>query len=204
MGMTMLLAICILLVIGSLIMTLIAMAKMELLKAQNEHMAQEMGLLKNDYQKLILAWGGPSKSKNPAPQSSPSPAKEHPNTQEDGLLENAYKFQALLESYAEDHKGLYPDSLHTFENHVNSEEMNYYVNHPFTQEEVLLVSEAHCLDITVKPINEGIPENQGFLLYQANPDTENQISNYTLAAFDEMGLLLKRNGEVFTLSKVTD
>ena len=59
-----------------------------------------------------------------------------------------------------------------------------------------------CMDITTVPADEGLIENVGKLLFQANSDDEGNVNDYTIAAFDNDGLLIRGDdGNIFTVTK---
>lgn len=195
--MTLLLAICLLLVMGCLLMTLSALTQLEKLKTQNKLMAREFKLFRDEYQKL-------TQGIRPAPASKKAPLSESPGelTPEEQLKANAYQLQTVIERFSFAHKGHYPMSVADLQNFLNQENHTESVFHPYLEKEVPLLGEENCLDITLDPVDEGLEENKGKLLYQANADENNEITDYAIAAFDGQGILLRaKDKQVFTLSK---
>lgn len=211
--MSILLAICLLLVMASLIMTLSSSTRIDELNKQNQLLQREIERLRKDYAHLLQQFQmiEPHVSQAtvpaaPAPSQTASLRSEdlavlNPREKQEYLKQQAFELQALLEAYALQNQGEYPHSLQSLARFV--ERMNkqiWYIN-PYTLQRNPLTSEDSCLDITHDAVDEGLQEHAGKLLYQAHFDDQDRASNYTVAVFDEQGILLRQeDGSLFTLS----
>lgn len=197
--MNILLGICLLLVMVSLIMALNSMTRLERLKHQNELMQKELLLLKQEYlqlqERMILSQGSPRS----ATASSPRPAEAEAEDPKSILQEQMQLLQAVLEAYRQQHEGRFPRDLISLARFADRQDLQKMVENPYTHTRNPLVSEDVCLDITHDPADEGLPEYAGRLLFQAHLGPQDQALGYTLAAFDEKGMLLKdTRNEVLT------
>lgn len=200
-----LLFICLFLVMLSLIMTLVAMARLEVLRKQNDLLERQLQQLLGDYQHLQAQVEAVPESRTPAQQAELAPVMSADANPEQNpvlvLRQQLRRVQEVLGHYAERHQGQYPANLGTLVQFANRQNLQQVVANPYTGARNPLISEDVCLDITHDPADEGLSEQAGKLLYQAQLDEAGRAHSYTLAAFDQAGLLLKEdNGEVITLN----
>ncbi|PIQ24766.1 hypothetical protein COW36_23635 [bacterium (Candidatus Blackallbacteria) CG17_big_fil_post_rev_8_21_14_2_50_48_46] len=209
-----LLALCLLLVMGSLILTLSSSARVDTLNKQNELLRREMEHLRKEYHQLaeqvqLIEGGSVSVLKQSASDISAAGALLQADELKllsarekmELVKQEAYRLQGLVEAYALQNSGEFPQTLDDLKRFVQRKgSQDWYLN-PYTTQKNLLISEDSCLDITHDAVDEGLLEHAGKLLYQAHFDEEEHISNYTIAVFDELGVLLRReDGSLFTLS----
>lgn len=200
--MNILLAICLLLVMLSMILALNAVTRLERIRLQHDLMQKELHQMRQEYTQLqerLLA----------AAVQAAAPARNEPEVQtasvqlspEESLQEQLKMFQSVVEAYRRQHAGRFPGSLETLMTFANRQGLQKTIDNPYTHARNPLISEDVCLDITYDPADEGLPEYAGRILFQANFGPRAQVIGYTLAAFDANGLLLKRDdGEVLTLT----
>lgn len=198
------LGICLLLVMASLILALFAATRLDLLKRQNELMQREISLLRQEYQRLqeqVRAF--PQIETSPAPESAsradkPPIASTEPEAE---LRAQMQQLEKLLQTYAQENEGLYPPSVMMLRRFADRQGHQRIVENPYTHRRNPLVSEDVCLDISRQPVDEGLAEHAGRLLFQARLDPQGEGRGFTLAAFDGQGVLLKNpDGSVLTLS----
>jgi len=189
------------LVIVCFLLVLNSTAELEKLRIQNKQLSDQMTKFRNDYDNLLKSFQ-PSSSE----QSSPEPEKEATGSLTERekiqiVKNNAYKIQNITEGYAYDHGGFYPADLKALDTYATSTYMNEVVNNPYNNKQAYVTDPSICIDISVLPADEGIAENAGKLLFQANPNEDNKITTYTIAALDGEGFLIKDEGDnIFTLS----
>lgn len=214
MAMSLLLALCLLLVMGSLIMTLSSSARVDELNKQNQLMQREMEQLRKEYVQLVqqvqMIEPGISRAVPASGLSAPAPAPAlrseelallNTREKQELLKQQAFQFQALLEAFALQNQGEYPDSLNRLQRFLERTGSHEWYFNPYTSQRNPLTSEDSCLDITHDAVDEGLPEHAGKLLYQAHFDEEGRVRNYSVAVFDEQGVLLRQDdGSLFTLS----
>lgn len=210
MGLSLLLALCLILVMGSLIMTLSSSARVDNLHQQNELLRKEMEHLRKEYSQLVQQVqhieGGGSFKPRLAGSAADTPVAASvsplsPLEKLKMLKQQAYQLQSLVEAFALHNQGEYPDSLANLERFADRQGIQEWVTNPYTEERNPLTSEGACLDITHDAVDEGQPKHAGKLLYQAHFDESDRIHNYTVAVFDELGVLLRREDDsLFTLS----
>jgi hypothetical protein len=212
MALNLLLALCLVLVMGSLIMTLSSSARVDDLGQQNALLRREMEQLHKEYAQLLLQVQqidsfAPAKLKTAVLASEPpiaklvDPSGLSAREKIELLKQQAYQLQSLIEAFALQNQGDYPESLYSLQRFAERQEVQEWAVNPYTQQRNPLTSEDACLDITHDAVDEGQSEHAGKLLYQAHFDDADRIHNYTLAAFDELGVLLRReDGSLFTLS----
>lgn len=196
------LAVCLILVVISLIMTLNAMTRLEILRKQNDLLSQHMQKLQSEHNNLLSQTQ--AKEWNVGveiPTTEQSDDKTTELSPEALLQQQMEAFQTVLSAYATNHAGKYPTGLSSLIDFANRHGFQQVVNNPYTEGHNPLVSEDLCLDITHDPADEGLSEHAGRLLYQAHLDPDGEAISYTLAAFDQQGFLIKdKQGEVLTLN----
>lgn len=209
-----------LLTVVSLFMTLSSSAKLDKLKRQNNQMREQLDKLKSEYESLIKRLksveSDPTKKPTSAAKTAtaaggngastqsvaPAATKMSEQDQLELVKSNAYRLQAILEGYAMEQHGTYPGSLDSLDSYANQTFTNEVVTNPFLNKQAYITDGDMCLDITTVPADEGIPENAGKLLFQANTDDEGKVADYTIACFDGDGLLVRNNdGNIFTISR---
>ncbi|MGE3726704.1 MAG: hypothetical protein AB7I41_14185 [Candidatus Sericytochromatia bacterium] len=211
MALTLLLALCLILVMGSLIMTLSSSSRVDNLSQQNELLRKEMEHLRKEYTQLVqqvqqMDGFALPKTKLAGPASGTAAAPSLPTGLSAAdklklLKQQAYQFQSLVEAFSLQNQGEYPETLVSLQRFAERQGVQEWVVNPYTEERNPLTSEGACLDITHDAVDEGQSEHAGKLLYQAHFDESDRIHNYTVAAFDELGVLLRReDGSLFTLS----
>lgn len=211
MALTFLLALCLILVMGSLIMTLSSSSRVDNLSQQNELLRKEMEHLRKEYSQLVQqvqqmdSFGTP-KTKLASAVSSPATAAPVSSGLSASdklklLKQQAYQLQSLVEAFSMQNQGEYPETLANLQRFAERQGIQEWVVNPYTEERNPLTSDGACLDITHDAVDEGQSDHAGKLLYQAHFEESDRIHNYTVAAFDELGVLLRReDGSLFTLS----
>jgi hypothetical protein len=112
---------------------------------------------------------------------------------------NARSLQTVVEGFALDHGGTYPGSLKELEAYAVANAANIPVTNPFTGVAGFITDGDLSLDISETAVDEGVTQNAGKLLYQANVSGD-QVNGYMIAALDGQGFLLKESdGVPFTL-----
>lgn len=199
--MAILVVVCLLLVIVSLLMVLNAMTRLDLLRRHNESMQKELAALRQDYQHLQAQFF-PGPDPLASRQQPEPPAEEDPReTAREQLLNQMFAYQKVLERYAHKQAGRYPSCLEYLINYAENQGLQQKVRNPYSGLYVPLFSPEAALDITHDPADEGLAEYAGRILYQAQLNPEGVALGYTLAAFDDKGMLLKSaEGEIITLS----
>ena len=207
--MTIFVFILLLLVIICFVLILNSSAEIEKVRTQNKQLLDQMTKLRSDYETLLKTiTSQPAPPSNPnAPQgeSADSASKAVKLMSEKEKLQvvknNAYKIQNILEGYAYDHGGYYSPDLKSLDNYATNTYMNEVVTNPYTNKQAYVTDTSMCIDISLVPADEGITENKGKLLFQANPNEEGKVASYTIAALNGDGFLIKDdNDNVFTLS----
>lgn len=196
------LGICLLLVMASLILALFATTRLDLLKRQNELMQREISQLRQEYQRLqeqVQAFPQPEAA-SAAPPSRSEPTSPPPEP-EAALQDQLAQLAQLVQTYAAENEGQYPQSIAMLRRFADRQGHQRIVENPYTHRRNPLVSEDVCLDISRQPVDEGLAEHAGRLLFQARLDSQGEGRGFTLAAFDAQGLLLKNpDGTALTLS----
>lgn len=191
-------------------------AEIEKLRQQNRQITEQLLKMKENYQNLLNAIkeAGLEISKKSVENGSKEEKLEVTQTQvvspavskEEKInivKENAQKLQGIVEGYAFDHDGYYPPDLKTLDEYASSTYMNEVITNPFTGKQAYATDQSVCIDITKEAIDEGLKENAGKLLFQANPDDNGKITSYAIAALDSEGMLIREDdGEtIFTITK---
>lgn len=213
-----------LLTMGSLILTLISSSQLDKLKQQNGQMKAQIDQLKKEYNGLFQrlkemesqvaeedgdenpAVAGAATVFGAAPAAKTKQRTTNLDTMSDNdkleiVKANAYRLQSVTENFSLQNGGRYPDSLGELEQYANATATNEVLTNPFSRNKGPVASAMMSLDITVNPADEGNIENAGKLLFQANSDDEGNVTDYTIAAFDQDALLLRNDeGNVFTLT----
>lgn len=204
--MSLVLALCFLLVIASLILALNAMTRLESLRQENSRMFSEIQQLRRDYTQLQdqLKPAEPVsiKAAEPVAESAESPAAPAPAAPEDpeqSLRQALKQVAQVLQAYQKAHQGRYPGDLDSLIRFANRRNLQQDFKNPYTLARNPLFSEDVLLNITHEPVDEGLSEFAGRLLYQARLNPAREAIAYTLAAFDGAGKLLESAGEVYTL-----
>lgn len=202
----MLLAICLVVMLISVFMVLNALQQMETLRQQNTVFQSELLQLQKAHQQL-LAQLYPPETPPKALQEDEAEAKAQIKAEAEeeaarAVQEDLQRVQKLLEKHYLQ-QGYYPESVSVLTQFAEQQQMTPSRHNPYTGLHGPLFSEDTLLDITHEPVDEGLGEFSGRLLYQAHLDSEGRGVGYTLAAFDGEGLLLKHeSGEVLTLEHI--
>lgn len=204
--MSLVLALCFLLVIASLILALNAMTRLESLRQENSRMLSEIQQLRRDYTQLQEQLNPPETSpKATEPEataeakSAPPPNFPEPKDPEQTLKQALSQMEHVLQAYQKAHQGRFPNDLESLIRFANRRNLQQDFENPYTQARNPLISEDVLLNITHEPVDEGLSEFAGRLLYQAQLNPAREATGYTLAAFDGAGKLLQSAGEVYTL-----
>lgn len=200
---SLLLALCLILVIASMLIALNATSRLDLLRRHNDSMQSELSQLRSDYQELqaLLAPSGQAEAET-TPEAEPDPEKPPEIRAREQLMQYVQDLGAGLAKYAERNAGLFPANLDNLSRFAESRGLNNSAQNPFSGLHGRLFSADTILDITHEPADEGLSEYAGKILYQAQLNPEGQASDYTLAAFDGAGFLLKTaDGEILARSK---
>ncbi len=206
--MLMLLGVCLLVMLGSIFVVLNALQQMDALRKQNTVFQTELKQLQQAHQQLLqqlypAATPAESEAKSALEAEQAAKAEAKAEARDEALAslkEDLFQVQRLLEKH---HLklGYYPDSVSVLMQFAEQQQNTPSRHNPYTGLYAPLFSEKTLLDITHDPVDEGLSEYAGRLLYQAHLEPEGRGSGYTLAAFDEAGLLLKdASGEVLTLN----
>jgi hypothetical protein len=213
-----LIGILMLLCIGSFILIVTGAAELEKLRSQNRYLVEQISRIRIEQTELIKALQAA-----PAPVAAvaavAAPANGAPAAlaaadsatlvaEPAGVLDeatlkklkgNARSLQTVVEGFALDHAGAYPGSLKELEAYAVANAANIPVTNPFTGMAGFITDPDLSLDISDTAVDEGISQNAGKLLYQANAMGD-QVSGYMIAALDGQGFLLKESdGVPFTL-----
>ncbi|MBF2054164.1 MAG: hypothetical protein IGS03_11995 [Candidatus Sericytochromatia bacterium] len=210
--MSLVLALCFLLVIASLILALNAMTRLETLRQENSRMLSEIQQLRQDYTQLqeqLTPSKTPGSSKDDerpsevraaaiaASEPAPSEARQPEQILKQALTQVAH----VLNTYQKAHQGLFPAALDSLIHFANRRNLQQDFENPYTGARNPLISEDVLLNITHEPVDEGLSEFAGRLLYQAQLNPAREATGYMLAAFDGQGRLLQQNQQVYTLSE---
>jgi len=208
--MSIMLAICLLLVIATLILALNAWTRLDGLRHENRLMHDQITQLRQEYEQLQIRLlsappapaGAEAKAESQSrPAESVAAEPEASLSPEQVIYQQMQQVEAVLQAYQREHRGDYPSSLESLIRFANRHNLQQTVTNPYTQARNPLLSEDVLLDITHDPADEGLAEYAGRLLYQARLSSDERALGYTLAAFDSQGSLLKAaSGEVRTLS----
>jgi hypothetical protein len=223
--MYLLIGILMLLVIGSFILIITGAAELEKLRSQNRYLVEQMARIRTEQSDLLKALQQAATAVEtpvpavvgaaeavaagevvpPAlPAAPPAPAEPEPaGPIDDATLKkmkgNARSLQTVVEGFALDHAGTYPASLKELEAYAVANAANIPVTNPFTGMAGFITDADLSLDISDTAVDEGIVQNAGKLLYQANM-VGDQVTGYMIAALDGQGFLLKESdGVPFTL-----
>lgn len=206
--MFLLLGVCLLVMLGSIFVVLNALQQMDALRKQNTVFQTELKQLQQAHQQLLqqlypAASADASEGKTALQAEQAAKAEAQAEARDEALeamKEDLFQVQRLLEKH---HLklGYYPDSVSVLMHFAEQQQNTPSRHNPYTGMYAPLFSEKTLLDITHDPVDEGLQEYAGRLLYQAHLEPEGRGSGYTLAAFDDAGLLLKdATGEVLTLN----
>ena len=206
--MILLLGVCLIVMLVSVFFVLNALNQMETLRKQNTVFQKELTQLQQAHQQLLqqLYPAEDPVSEGRAALEAEQAAREQVNNEArdealETMKEDLFRVQKLLEKH---HLklGYYPDSVDAINRFAEQQQQTPSRHNPYTGMHSPLFDEKTLMDITHDPVDEGLSEYAGRLLYQAHLDPEGRGSGYTLAAFDEEGLLLKTpEGEVLTLEQ---
>ncbi|MBC7545468.1 MAG: hypothetical protein H7338_22295, partial [Candidatus Sericytochromatia bacterium] len=115
------------------------------------------------------------------------------------IRNNARSLQTVVEGFALDHGGAYPASIRELEAYAVANAANVAVTNPFTGIAGFITDQDLTLDISETAVDEGVADNAGKLLYQANT-AGTLVTGYMIAALDGQGYLFKEtDGVPFTL-----
>lgn len=220
--MYLLIGILMLLVIGSFILLVTGAAELEKLRAQNRYLVEQMARIRQEQSDLLKALqegaaavaaasqvpvgaGAATATGDVAPaaltagQSEPAAPAPLDEATVKKMRANARSLQTVVEGYALDHGGLYPGSIKELDAYAVANAANVAVSNPFTGIAGFITDPDLTLDISDTAVDEGVIENAGKLLYQANK-LGDQVTGYMIAALDGQGFLLKEtDGVPFTL-----
>lgn len=201
--MSLVLALCFLLVIASLILALNAMTRLESLRQENSRMLSEILQLRRDYTQLQDQLKPPEAvsitAAEPLAEHPAAPELAAPEDPEQSLRQALTEVAQVLQAYQKAHQGRYPGDLDSLIRFANRRNLQQDFKNPCTLARNPLFSEDVLLNITHEPVDEGLSEFAGRLLYQARLNPAREAIGYTLAAFDGAGKLLQSAGEVYTL-----
>jgi hypothetical protein len=214
-----LIGILMLLCIGSFILIVTGAAELEKLRAQNRYLVEQISRIRIEQTELIKALqaapapaaavaavAAPAGAVAPALSAadmSPALVAEPAGVLDEATMKklkaNARSLQTVVEGFALDHAGAYPGSLKELEAYAVANAANIPVTNPFTGLAGFITDGDLSLDISDTAVDEGISQNAGKLLYQANAIGD-QVTGYMIAALDGQGFLLKESdGVPFTL-----
>ncbi len=196
-----LLALCLILVIASMLIALSATSRLDLLRRHNESIQTELSKLREDYHQLqaLLTPSEKTEAENELELASEKPPEIRAHEQ---VMQQIDRLIAGLEKYAERNAELYPANLENLSRFAETMGLNDSAQNPFSGLHGRLFHSDTVLDITHEPADEGLSEYAGKILYQAHLNADGHAKDYTLAAFDGQGMLLKTaDGEILTRSK---
>ena len=201
--MILLLAVCLVVMLVSIFMVLNALQQMETLRQQNTVFQSELTQLQKAHQELLTHLYPPEpppkaqlEAEAEAKAAVQAEARHEASASIRADLERAQKL--LEKHYLKLH--YYPDSVSTLIQFAEQQQVTPSRHNPYTGLHAPLFHNDTFLDITHEPVDEGLAEFAGRLLYQAHLEPEGRGMGYTLAAFDDEGMLLKDDaGEVLTL-----
>ena len=206
--MILLLGVCLLVMLVSVFFVLNALNQMEILRKQNTVFQEELTQLQQAHQQLLQQLYPAENQVLEGRAALEAEQAEREKAQTEArdealeiMKEDLFRVQKLLEKH---HLklGYYPDSVDTLSRFAEQQQQTPSRQNPYTGMHSPLFDERTLMDITHDPVDEGLSEYAGRLLYQAHLEPEGRGSGYTLAAFDEQGLLLKTpEGEVLTLEQ---
>lgn len=200
--MILLLVVCLLVMLVSVFMVLNALQQMETLRQQNTVFQAELTQLQKAHQQLLAKLYPPEPTPKAELEAQAEAEAEIKAEARDeaatALLSDLQRVQKLLEKHYLK-LGYYPDSVSTLIQFAEQQQVTPSRHNPYTGLHAPLFNGDTLLDITHDPVDEGLTEFAGRLLYQAHLEPEGRGVGYTLAAFDDEGLLLKdETGEVLT------
>ncbi len=212
-----------LLVIGSFIMLVTGAAEVEKLRAQNRYLVEQIARIRQEQGDLLkILQNGAVTAAVPAaqpalvavaagdvpPAAAALPAAvpatpAAPVALDEATIKkirnNARSLQTVVEGFALDHAGAYPASIRELEAYAVANAANVAVTNPFTGIAGFITDGDLTLDISENAVDEGVTDNAGKLLYQANTAGD-QVTGYMIAALDGQGFLFKESdGVPFTL-----
>ena len=197
-----LLVLCLILVIASMLIALSATSRLDLLRRHNQSMQTELTQLREDYQSLQILLTPIKTNESPAETMETATEKPPEVRAHEQLLEQINRFAAGLLKYAERNAGLYPASLENMQRFAETMGINQTAQNPYSGIHGKLFSADSVLDITHEPTDEGLSEYAGKILYQAQLTADGHAIDFTLAAFDGEGMILKAaDGDVLTFTK---
>ena len=204
--MIVLLAVCLVVMLISVFMVLNALLQMETLRQQNTVFQSELIQLQKAHQHLL---------EQLYPPEPPPKAKLEAEAEAEALIKAEAQDEAVVTLQADLQRvqkllekhylklGYYPDSVSMLIRFAERQQVSPSRHNPYTGLHAPLFHADTLLDITHDPVDEGLSEFAGRLLYQAHLEPEGRGMGYTLAAFDDAGLLLKQaSGEVLTLEHI--
>lgn len=201
--MSLVLALCFLLVIASLILALNAMTRLESLRQENSRMLSEIQQLRRDYTQLQDQLRPPEavsiNAPEPLAERPAAPELTTPEDPEQRLRQALSEVAQVLQAYQKAHQGRFPAELDSLIRFANRRNLQQDFKNPYTLARNPLFSEDVLLNITHEPVDEGLSEFAGRLLYQARLNPAREAIGYTLAAFDSAGRLLQSGDEIYTL-----
>jgi type II secretory pathway pseudopilin PulG len=219
--MYLMIGILMLLVIGSFIMLVTGAAEVEKLRAQNRYLVEQIARIRHEQSDLLkLLQSGASLGNattagvpvaavavaaggGAAGLPSSSTGMTLSGTLDESTIKkirnNARSLQTVVEGFALDHGGAYPASIRELEAYAVANAANIAVTNPFTGIAGFITDGDLTLDISDNAVDEGVTENAGKLLYQANAAGD-LVTGYMIAALDGQGFLFKEtDGVPFTL-----
>ena len=201
--MTLLVVLCLVIMVGSMLMVLNAQGQLEILRQQNEVFKKELTQLQRAHDQLIKKLYPAANAEKDAKEKQAEAEQNKRQEARDEALETMQKDLESVQKVLEKHQlinGGYPNSVESLAAFASAENMNVSRHNPYTGLHIALFDPTNLIDITHDPADEGLRENAGRLLYQAHLDPQGRGVGYTLAAFDEAGMLLKSGDDVLTLS----